>query len=265
MSSKTNVRPRRARVKPAEGRTMMEAPSAGSSELILDDAATISQGESRRIAPNSHPTISHNQIKILSAANNSAIVDAACAEELFGNPIDTSVHAAVVDSGMSDKPVLRAQLEGMETAIAELRQQELAVDDELADAQGRKDDLVEARAALEEAVVLLRKRLGRPASAIVVELSTNRPAKSQPVTVVPRRRLRHGTRRDQFRAVLEPLMIANGGTAGRQAIRQAWLEAGLFEDMENIDSVLSGALHHLRNAGYIDTDYHGTWTWIGLR
>jgi hypothetical protein len=198
----------------------------------------------------------------------SSVHDYASCSEIVEKPlefVDTPVPGALDDSAMSGKPVLRDELERMEARIAEIRKEELGVDDRLAEIQREKDDLVEARAALEEAAVLMRQRLGRPAPSIVVQLTTNRPTRPQPAIVVPRKTIRQGTRRDQFLSVIKPLLLENGGSAGRQAIRQAWLEAGLFEDVENVDSSLSAALHHLKNAGHITTDYRGTWTWIGLR
>lgn len=244
---------------------MMEAPSAGYAEPVLDGTATLMKEGHQNSSPDTHPEDSLNQVNIPSSGNNSAIVDAVSVDELFGNPIDTSVHAAVVDSGMSEKPVLRTQLEGMEAEIANIRKQELGVDDRLVEIQREKDDLVATRIALEAAVNLLRQHLGRPAGSVVVQLAASQPTRPQPVAVVPRRKIREGNRIDQFLSVLRPLMIANDGAATRQAIKQAWSDAGLFEEMKNVDSTCDGMISRIKHGGYITTDYRGTWTWTGIR
>jgi chromosome segregation ATPase len=179
--------------------------------------------------------------------------------------IDGPVHRALKIADMSEFQILRAELERMEASIAEIRKQELDVDDRLAEVQTEKDDLVTQRAALEEAANLIRQRLGRPASSIVVQLQTSRPARPQPAAVVPRRTIRQGTKRDQFLAVIKPLFENDERSARRQAIKQAALDAGLFEDAQNIESTVSTNLTHLKAAGYITTDHRGTWTWTGIR
>src|SRR4051812_16152845 len=83
--------------------------------------------------------------------------------------VDSRVHRELETPIMSD--ILRDELERIEGRIAEVRRQELAVDDELAEIQRKKDDLVETRVALEEAAAVIRQRLGRPASSIIVQLS----------------------------------------------------------------------------------------------
>lgn len=179
--------------------------------------------------------------------------------------VDSRVHQELDPASMSET-ILRNQLDQIEASITEVRKQELGVDDRLAEIQKEKDELVATRAALEEAGNLIRQRLGRPASSIVVQLSTSRPARpQQPVALVPRRKTRPDSKRDRHLAVLKPLMENEQRSASRQDIKQAWLDAGLLEGSQNIESAVSGMLTHFKNYGFITTDNRGTWTWIGLR
>ncbi len=96
-------------------------------------------------------------------------------KNLLSEGVDSRVPPGLDASDMSGPPMLRAELERMEASIAEVRKQELGVDDRLAEIQKEKDDLVATRAALEEAAALMRQRLGRPASSIVVQLTSSQP------------------------------------------------------------------------------------------
>jgi hypothetical protein len=179
--------------------------------------------------------------------------------------VDRVVRGELETPAMSELQILRSELERMEASIAEVRKQELGVDDRLAEIQKEKDDLVATRAALEKAAALMRECLGRPASSIVVQLSTSRPVRPQAIAMVPRKNTRPGSKRDQHLAVLKPLFENESRSASRQEIKQAWLDAGLLEGSENIESAVSGMLTHFKNYGHITTDNRGTWTWIGLR
>lgn len=264
MTSKSSSQTRLAREKPAEGRTMMEAPSARYAALVLDDAAALPEVSSRHprddlgyITPGQNRDKIESIMKRPSGRNTTETI----CEKIF----DTAVQVALSDSDMSKSQRLQAELEVMEGRIAELLKDEFGAYERLIEAQREKDDVVQARITVEEAANVIREALGRPAASIVVRQPTGQPTKSKPSAVVPRRQIQEGTRLDQFLTVLRPLMMEHGGLASRQEIRQAWDEAGLFEEMKNVDSTVDSMLSRLKGGGYITTEYRGTWKWTGIR
>jgi hypothetical protein len=252
---------RHAPARQAEGHTTMEAPSA-SSFLVLGgvDMGPLSSEEHRSNNNNQMELPSEQdyeeRVKDIPFIMSDDIPESG--EFLFIDPVDTPVPTALDDSVMKESQRLQAELEGIEARIAELSKDELGAYERLTEVQRETDDLRTARVALEEAANVIRQCLGRPAASIVVRLATSQPKP----TAVPRRRIRDGTRIDRFLAVLEPLMTLNGGSATRQVIKQTWLEAGLFEGMENIESTLDGLsqplqerrLHHDRISRKLEMD-----------
>jgi hypothetical protein len=93
----------------------------------------------------------------------------------------------------------------------------------------------------------------------------SRPARKSAVAPSRRKGTRPGSKRDQCAEILKSLCENETRSANRSEIKEAWLEAGLFDEAVNLESAVAGMLTHLKNYGYITSNNRGTWTWIGLR
>jgi hypothetical protein len=102
--------------------------------------------------------------------------------------------------------------------------------------------------------------------AIETKIPASQSSEMPPAAVRPRTsRTRPNSKRDRCATILQSLCENEARSAKRSEIKQAWCDAGVFDDVTDEESATSAMLTHLKNYGFITTDNRGTWTWIGLR